>query len=182
MKLLRTIRLDPTDTLVFDHAAEPGEWAVSGAFMFAGTDPETLTGKPRAAFRGGLLGVQSFGWTTLAEIVEVSETDRKLCLEMMVNQFCERLGAPSVAAASEAAAEELVFAASLCVHPPGVLIAVQRTFEDGAIRETFRSLEPRDDQTPMRVFSFVEVDDEDAEKGETVNLIELATKLRGKGD
>ena len=31
VKLLRTIRLDPSDTFVFERAAEPGEWAVSGA-------------------------------------------------------------------------------------------------------------------------------------------------------
>jgi len=31
MKLLRTIALDPSDTFVFDVAAEPGDWAVSGA-------------------------------------------------------------------------------------------------------------------------------------------------------
>src|SRR5262245_3275662 len=36
VKLLRTIRLDPSDTFVFDKAAEPGEWAVSGGFAFAG--------------------------------------------------------------------------------------------------------------------------------------------------
>ena len=29
MKLLRTIRLDPSDTFVFDPPAEAGEWAVS---------------------------------------------------------------------------------------------------------------------------------------------------------
>jgi len=182
MKLLRTIRLDPTDTLVFDQAAEPGEWAISGAFMFAGGDPAALSGKSRAAFRGGLLGVQSFGWSTLAEVVAVSDYDRKLCLEMLVNQFCDQLGAPNVASASKAAEEELAFAASLCVHEPGVLIAVQRTFEDGEIRETFRSLKPRDDQMPMRVFSFVEVDDEADEADETINLIELAAQTRGKTD
>ncbi|MFX6803743.1 DUF6505 family protein, partial [Acinetobacter baumannii] len=27
MKLLRTIRLDPSDTFVFPRVAEPGEWA-----------------------------------------------------------------------------------------------------------------------------------------------------------
>jgi len=42
VKLLRTIRLDPSDTFVFDKAAEPGEWAVSGAFMFAQADPAAL--------------------------------------------------------------------------------------------------------------------------------------------
>ena len=46
MKLLRTIRLDPSDTFVFDRAADPGEWAVSGAFMFADANPDTLDGKP----------------------------------------------------------------------------------------------------------------------------------------
>ena len=31
LKFPRTIRLDPSDTFVFEWAAEPGEWAVSGA-------------------------------------------------------------------------------------------------------------------------------------------------------
>ena len=57
VKLLRTIRLDPSDTFVFERAAEPGEWAVSGAFMFADADPDALEGKARAAFRSGFLGV-----------------------------------------------------------------------------------------------------------------------------
>ncbi|MES1154798.1 MAG: DUF6505 family protein, partial [Pseudorhodoplanes sp.] len=45
MKLLRTIRLDPSDTFVFERAAEPGEWAVSGAFVFSDIDPAALQGK-----------------------------------------------------------------------------------------------------------------------------------------
>ena len=42
MKLLRTIALDPSDTFVFDPPAEPGEWAVSGAFRFWNDDPAKL--------------------------------------------------------------------------------------------------------------------------------------------
>ena len=42
LKLPRTIRLDPSDTFVFERAAEPGEWAVSGAFVFWNQDPATL--------------------------------------------------------------------------------------------------------------------------------------------
>ncbi|MFZ9416598.1 MAG: DUF6505 family protein, partial [Alphaproteobacteria bacterium] len=61
MKLLRTIRLDPSDGFVFAKAAEPGEWAVAGGFMFWDTDPATLDGKERAAFRSGILGIGSFG-------------------------------------------------------------------------------------------------------------------------
>ena len=76
MKLLRTIRLDPSDTFVFEKAAEPGEWAVSGAFVFWNRDPAALEGKARSAFRGGFLGVDSLGWSTLVQIVEASEDDR----------------------------------------------------------------------------------------------------------
>ena len=42
MKLLRTIRLDPSDTFIFDPPAEPGEWAVSGAFAAGSTAVATL--------------------------------------------------------------------------------------------------------------------------------------------
>jgi hypothetical protein len=33
VKLLRRIRLAPSDTFVFERATEPGEWAVSGDFV-----------------------------------------------------------------------------------------------------------------------------------------------------
>jgi hypothetical protein len=54
VKLPRTTALDASDTFVFERAAEPGEWAVSGAFVFADRDPAALEGKARAAFRSGL--------------------------------------------------------------------------------------------------------------------------------
>src|SRR5216684_8650778 len=117
MKLLRTIRLDPSDTFVLERAAEPGEWAVSGAFMFADADPDALDGKPRAAFRGGFLGVASFGWSTLVQIVEASDDDRAAVIETLARQLQERLAAPDLAVARAAAEEEVAFAASLCDHP-----------------------------------------------------------------
>ena len=85
----------------------------------------------------------------------------------------ERLGAPDLAAARAAAEEEVAFAASLCDHPRDTLIAVRRTFEDGAIREAFRTLHPRGDRKPMRAFSFLEVEGEE-EPGEEVDLVTLA--------
>jgi Family of unknown function (DUF6505) len=179
MKLLRTIRLDPSDTFVFERAAAPGEWAVSGAFMFADADPDALGGKPRAAFRGGFLGVPSLGWSTLVQIVEASEADRTAVVEMLANELKARLGAPD-AAARAAAEEEVAFAASLCDHPRDTLIAVRRSLEDGAIREAFRTLRPRGAGKPMRAFSFLEVDGED-EPGETVDLAALAKEKRNEG-
>lgn len=177
MKLLRTIRLDPSDSFVFGRAAEQGEWAVSGAFMFAGVDPATLEGKTRAEFRAGLLGVTSFGWSTLAQIVEASEQDRVALVELLAKQLVERLGAPGIAAAVAAAEEEVAFASSLCSHPLDTLIAVHRTHEDGEIREAFRSLRPRNGPKPLRAFSFLEVEGEQ-EPGEQVDLAALAREKK----
>jgi hypothetical protein len=177
VKLLRTIRLDPSDTFLFEHAADPGEWAVSGAFMFADADPDALAGKSRAAFRGGFLGVASLGWSTLVQIVEATQEDRDRLVDTLGRQLRERLGAPDFAAARAAAEEEVAFAASLCDHPRDTLVAVRRTFEDGAIREAFRTLHPRGTRKPMRAFSFLEVESEE-EPREDVNLLALAKGKR----
>lgn len=182
MKLLRTIRLDPSDTFVFERAAEPGEWAVSGTFMFADADLDALAGKPRAAFRSGFLGVPSLGWSTLVQIVEASEADRIAVVETLAKQLRDKFGAPDLAAARAAAEEEVLFAASLCDHPNDMLIAVRRTSEGGAIREAFRTLRPRGTRKPMRAFSFLEVEgEEDAGAGETVNFAALAKDETSKG-
>ncbi|MEY9370790.1 hypothetical protein ABIE83_005408 [Bradyrhizobium diazoefficiens] len=94
VKLLRAIALDPSDTFVFDAAAEPGEWAVSGAFRFCDQDPATLSGKARAAFRSGFLGVQSWGWSTLVQIVPATESDCRALIELLAGQLIDRFGAP----------------------------------------------------------------------------------------
>src|SRR5437764_1804148 len=86
LKLPRTIRLDPSDTFVFERAAEPGEWAVSGAFVFWNSDVAKLQGKARSAFRGAFLGVESLGWSTLVQIVAASESDRAAAAERLGQQ------------------------------------------------------------------------------------------------
>lgn len=174
MKLLRTIRLDPSDTFVFERAAEPGEWAVSGAFVFSNSDPQGLAGKARAAFRAGFLGVSSLGWSTLAQIVEATEADRAVAIDALADQLIAHFGAPGRAQAQAAAEEEIVFISSLCVHPTDTLIAVHRTHDNGEIREAFRSLRPRGGRKPLRAFSFLEVDGEDGEAGEAIDLVTLA--------
>jgi len=172
MKLLRTIRLDPSDTFIFANAAEPGEWAVSGAFVFADDDPGKLEGKARAAFRGGFLGVNSLGWSTLVQIVEASEEDRRNAVEALAKQLMAHFGAPGPTEATAAAEEEFAFAASLCNHPHDTLIAVHRSHEGGEIREAFRSLHPKGGPKPLRAFSFLEVEG-DEEPAERVDLASL---------
>jgi hypothetical protein len=169
VKLLRTIRLDSSDTFVFETPAEPGEWAVSGAFVFAGRDPATLQGKARTAFRAGFLGLNSFGRSTLAQIVEASAHDREAVIDILARQLVDRFGAPGLAVARTAAEDEITFTASLCDHPPGVLVAVTRSVENGSIREAFRTLRPRAGADSHRAFEFFDVVGED-EPPEPVDL------------
>lgn len=179
MKLLRTIRLDASDTFVFEKPAEPGEWAVSGAFAFWNRDPAALEGKARSAFRGGFLGVESLGWSTLVQIVEASEADRANVVEMLAQQLIHNFGAPDLAAAAAAAEEEVAFACSLCSQPQDTLIAVHRSCDEGEVRETFRTLRPRNGAKPARAFSFLEVEGEDdAQPTEQVDLIAMAERER----
>jgi hypothetical protein len=177
MKLLRTIRLDVSDTFVFDKAAEPGEWAVSGAFVFWDSDVSALVGKARSAFRGGFLGVASLGWSTLVQIVEASDSDRSAVVDALAQQLVDKFGAPTLGQARAAAEEEVAFAQSLCSQPQDTLVAVHRSYEDGDVRETFRTLRPRTGQKPARAFSFLEVERED-EPAEAVDLIGMAERER----
>lgn len=179
VKLLRTIRLDPSDTFVFDNPAEPGEWAVTGAFMFGDDDPTKLEGKARAAFRAGFLGVGSLGWSTLVQVVEASETDRLAAIDTLARHLVGLFGAPSIEHAVAAAEQEFEFTASLCDHPLDTLIALHRSSEDGEIRERFRTLRPKDGPKPLRAFAFLDVEGEE-EPAEHVDLAGLARKDSGE--
>lgn len=155
-KLPRTLQLDPSDRFVFDRAATPGEWAVSGGFVFNGADLAGLSHKARVALRSGFLGVDSLGWSTL---VEVAEADAELVSHRLATQLQARFGAPSLDVALQAAREEVAFAASLCDLPLGTVIAVQRTMTDDGLAERFRTLSARADRAPP-VFALVETDDD----------------------
>lgn len=166
-KLPRTLRLDPSDTFVFTHAAEPGEWAVTGSFLFLDSDPAALTGKARAAFRSGFAGVRSLGFSTLVVVSEASEAERAEAVETLARHILERFGAPDLAAARGAAEEEIAVAASLCQLPVGSVVAMHRTAEAGEIRENFRTLHqraPGSDPLHARAFHFVETDEDEVEE------------------
>jgi hypothetical protein len=175
MKLLKTIRADRSDTFIFDKAAEPGEWAVSGGFVFAHGNPARLSGKPRAAFRGGFLGIDSFGWSTLVRIVEASEADRAVATELLAAQLVRHFGAPDLITARAAAVEEIAFAASLCEPPAGMLIAVSRRCEKDMTREAFRTLQSSAQWKQAPVFTFIEMPDE---AREPLDLAALANSER----
>ncbi len=176
MKLLRTIRLDPSDGFVFEPAAQPGEWAVVGSFMFWDENPAGFTGKQRSAFRSGWLGVSSMGWSTLAIVQEASEADVEAATHALADGLVTHHGAPDRETALPAAREEIAFAASLADHPAQTIIALHRTLEsDGRVRETFRTLMPGKPVSQVRAFSFV-AEDDDAMPEEQVDLAGLLRK------
>ena len=178
MKAPRTIRLDPSDTFVFARAAEPGEWAVPGGFLFHGADAGSFTGKERAAFRAGFLGIDSFGFSTLVTIVAVTAEEREAAIETLARQLVARLGAPSLDVARAAAQEEIDFSIALCHDPVGSLLALHRTDVAGDIREQFRVLKDaiRNEgadrlHSHARAFTIVESDEDEVQ--DSVDLIGL---------
>ncbi len=177
LRLPRAIRLDPSDTFVFRRVAEPGEWLVTGSFLFEPAGVATLDAKARAAFRSGFLGVSSFGWSTLAVVAEATPAERAAAVARLAEHLVGKLGAPDHATALAAAEEEVAFAASLCDHPAQTLLALHRSVEDGALRERFRTLQPRAGTggAGFRAFEFFEADGED-DVAEEVDLMALRAK------
>ena len=178
-KSLRAIRLDASDTFVFERAAAAGEWVVSGAFMFWDRDARTLEGRTKQAFRSGFLGISSFGWSTLAVVVEMTGAEREAAVASLSAYLVAEHGAPSLADARAAAEEELAFAESLAQHPVQTLVAVHRTVTaDGEIAEQFRTFHAADAKKatamPCSAGAFAVVEDEQADGSETVDLARLA--------
>lgn len=173
LKLPRTLRFDASDTFVYSHAAAPGEWAVTGTFMFIGVEPDALNGKDREAFRGGFLGIDSFGWSTLVVVTEATAAERAAAVERLAEQLVTHCGAPDLQTALPAAEEEVAFAQSLCNHPCGTLLALHRMSEDTLIRESFRTLRPKPDQPGMTI-AF----DPESDAMEDVDIRTLAERHR----
>jgi hypothetical protein len=134
-------------------------------------------GKARSAFRAGFLGIESLGWSTLVQIVNATDEDRAAAVDALAGKLVAHFGAPDLTAARAAAQEEIEFSASLCTHPADTLIAVHRSYENGEIREAFRTLRPRGGPKPLRAFAFLEVEGEE-ETAEQVDLLSLGQEVR----
>lgn len=165
-RLPRTLRLDPSDALVFERAAAPGEWAVPGGFAFWDEDPARMSGRRRQEFRAGFLGLASFGRSTLVEVAEATAAEREAAVAALAAHLRAAHGAPDEAAARAAAEEEIGFAESLCAgHPPGTVLALARDLDErGDVRERFRTLHrraeaPHRDPRALPVFAVVETDE-----------------------
>jgi hypothetical protein len=145
MRLARTIRLDESDARVFEPAAEPHEWAISGAFAFSNWTEDDLTGKDRQAFANGWLGLESFGRATFVAVAEITEAEYARCTEALARHFVDVYGAPDIGAALPVAAEEMQFMRAMCEdHDPNTLLVVERELVEAGVSEKFRVIVPRE--------------------------------------
>lgn len=145
MRLARTIRIDESDARVYEPCAEPGEWAVSGAFAFSDWTEDMLVGKDRQAFANGWLGLESFGRSTFVAVAEITEAEYAAQIEALAAHFVEAYGAPDLEVAGPVAEEELHFMRAMCEdHDPNTLLIVERRLVDAGVAESFRSIRTAD--------------------------------------
>ena len=145
MKFLRTIRLDASDSEVYEPAAQPGEWAVPGSFSFLDDTPESLHGKRLQAFRSGFLGTGSFGWSSLVEIAQIGEDEYQQVVDSLARHFIEHHGAPHIAAALPVAGEEADYASTICSYDLHTILTIERDFGPDGLTERLKVIRPRGD-------------------------------------
>ncbi|MEO0618037.1 MAG: DUF6505 family protein [Pseudomonadota bacterium] len=167
MKFLRTIRFDPSDLQVYEHAAPVDEWAISGAGAFAALADDQIVGKVKQAFANGFTGVPSFAHSTFASVADMSDDARNQIEDALVARFQQHYGAPDEATARAAACAEMEEIFSLCdAALINTVFTVRRWFDaDGEMREAFRTIQPPGDgPLHARVWAVVE-DDAELEAG-----------------
>ncbi|WP_174813716.1 DUF6505 family protein [Aquisalimonas sp. 2447] len=165
MKFMCVARLDDTDEHVYERAAQVGEPAVPGSFVFtfSDRDPAAFQGKELQAFRHGFLGTRSFGWATVVVIAEIDDGEYKSVIESLARHFVSEYGAPDLEAALPVARDEAEYAASLCEHEVNTLLAVERAADADGIHEAFKTVQPQADwegagNKPVRVWDFFRED------------------------
>mgnify|MGYP004391016151 CR=1 FL=1 len=160
MKLARTIHLDVSDTNVFTAVARPGEWAVTGTFAFADSDPSAWTNKDKIAFRDGWMGTESFGRSTFVQVTTIAQEHYEEIVRCLAGHIFESYGAPGMIDALEAARTEVDDMAKICEHPVGTLLAIERTADDQAITERTRVITPPSEEFHTRIWA---IDDDDGD-------------------
>lgn len=145
MNLARAIHFDESDLNVFYSPARTGEWCISGGFEFSNWTEADLAGKARQAFANGWLGVETFGRVTFVAVTRIEPQEFDVLAERLAGHFVEIYGAPSTAAASGVAREEMEQMAALCDGlAPNTLLTVSRELTDAGVKESFRTIDAQD--------------------------------------
>ena len=158
MKLAKTIQLDVSDTRVFERPAEVGEWAIAGTFAFADSDPSNWSSKQQLAFRAAWLGIGSFGNSTFVQVAKISTHEYEQAVRTLAVYLAEFYNAPDREAATRAARQEIDDMITMCDHPPGTLLAIERAVADENITEKTSVLAPPREAGHAKIWTIVEDD------------------------
>lgn len=158
MKFLKTIRFDPSDTHVFELAAEPDQWVIPGGFYFTEFKEDDLKGKTKQAFSNGFLSLETFGFSTFTSVAEIKSDEISIVTQSLAKRFVEAYGAPDIKSAMSVAEQEISFVLEMCAEVPiNTVFALSRLFdENGEIREAFRIMEAPREAVHTKVWEIVE--------------------------
>ena len=140
MKLAKTIQLDTSDKNIFEVSANPNEWAISDTFTFVDGNPDTWPKKHQFAFQSAWLGLPSFGYSTFVQVTNIKEFKYKIIIKNLRKILMNIYNAPNLKAAEQAAKGEIDDMVSLCDHPDGTLLAMERQIVNDTITESVRKI------------------------------------------
>ena len=156
MNLAKTVQLDPSDLHIFERPAEIGEWAIAGTFSFVDSDPAAWSKKQKLALQSAWLGIGSFGYSTFAQATAISSAEYEQLLLTLTAHLTDQYRAPNLKAATDAAKQEIDDMATLCNHPPGTLLAIERNIDGQNITEQTRIISGSRDQTKPKIWTAIE--------------------------
>jgi len=107
-----------------------------------------MDNKAQLAFKSGWLGLGNLGRSTFVQVSVVPDEDAASATRALAAHLFKDYGAPDMLTAMTAAQGEVAYASSLCDHPAGTLLAIEREMtEDGedGITERIRVV-PRSDE------------------------------------
>jgi hypothetical protein len=158
MKLAKTIQLDVSDTHVFERPAEVGEWAITGTFAFVDSDPSNWSSKQQLAFRTAWLGIDSFGNSTFVQVVEMDTPEYEQAIQTLSTYLTDVYNAPSQEAAQQAAQQEIDDMVTMCDHPMGTLLSIERSIDEQGITEKTSVMAPSGSTSHTKIWAIVEDD------------------------
>ena len=142
MNLAKTIQLDISDNHIYEHPANPQEWAIAGTFSFVGSDPDNWSKKHRFAFQSAWLGLKNYGNSTFVQITEIPKHEYELIIVSLAEHLIKNYNAPSMEDAINASKKEIDDMAVLCDHSLGTLLSIERSLVENGIKERTRVIRP----------------------------------------
>ena len=154
MKLAKTIQLDVSDNHIYDHPANPEEWAIAGTFTFLDGGADHWSRKYRFAFQSSWLGLKSYGNSTFVQITKIPKHEYEFIIGSLAKHLIDKYNAPNVVEAKHASKKEIDDMALLCNHPSGTLLTIERSLVENGIKERTRVIKPTKERRSAKAWDF----------------------------